>query len=102
MAKTERKNLDQLLEEVEIEIVPEHVNDWHYCTSAEPFKNLLKRYPELTSRFNIVAATSAPKSIKYRQRDCDFIDGKRGDYLFVDRNGGRMSVPFTIFKLLWK
>lgn len=98
-----RKTLDQILEDPhEIELNQDHVNDWHYCTTPIPFKTILKEYPEhKRGNFNITAAITAPKSIRYRQRDVDFDGGKRGDYLFVDRNGGKMSLPFIIFKRLF-
>jgi hypothetical protein len=97
-----RKNLYQVLEESEIEINPDHVNDWHYCNSGAPFFALQKLFKDLSSgTFNFAAAISSPRSIRYRQRDSDFDGGKRGDYQFVDQNGGKMAIPSKIFKLLF-
>lgn len=98
-----RKTLEEVLDiEVEVEINQDHTNDWHWCDNATPFKELLKLLPEdKIFGFNITAAISAPKSIRWRQRDSDFDGGRRGDYLFVDRNGGKMALPYKIFKRLF-
>lgn len=103
MKQNPRKTLEQVLQEsIEVEINEAHVNDWTYCHSGIPFKTLLAEYPESKrGNFNITAAITTPKSIKYRQRDIDFEGGKRGDYLFVDRSGGRMSLPLILFKRLF-
>ena len=101
-APNNRKTLEELMLNTEPEINPSHVGDWHYCTIGYPFMRILSILPEhMRGNFNFVAAQTAPASIKYRQRDCDFEGGKRGDYLFVDRNGGRLALPFKIFKLLF-
>lgn len=97
-----RKSYEEVVVGGEPEIRPEHVNDWHYCDSKRQFEYIQKHVPKnKIGLFNLHAAISNPKSIKYRQRDCDFAEGKRGDYLFVDQNGGRLGLPFKFFKLLF-
>jgi len=105
MAKdNDRKTMEQILEEdVSVaELNPDHVNDWHFCKSAEPFKTI-KRDLALEKRafFNIEAAISSPKSIKYRQMDNDFEIGRKGDYLFVDSGNNKMALPYKLFKRLF-
>lgn len=102
MANPNRKDLDQVLETDEIEINPNHVNDWNICRSSKPFKMMEMDFPyERRPNFNITAAVTSPKSIKFRQRDNDFEGGKRGDYLFMDKSGGKMILPYKIFKRLF-
>ena len=98
-----RKTLDQVLEEnIEYEINPDHVNDWHYCKTSKQFETIKRDFgPERIKFFNISAAISSPKSIRYRQMTSDFDHGKAGDYLFVDKSGGMMGVPYIIFKRLF-
>jgi hypothetical protein len=97
-----RKTLEEVLENIEREMIPDHINDWHFCQTAAPFIALKKLYPEdKRGTFNIQAALTSPKSIKYRQRDVKFDGGEAGDYILVDRNGGRMAVDFAIFKRLF-
>lgn len=107
MAKSKKitKTLDEVLEPKEddqIEMNAEHLNDWHTCTSGAPFKNYLTKVKEPKGNFNFQAAITSPKSIRFRQRDCDFEPGgKKGDYLFVDQNNGRTAIPYKLFKLLF-
>lgn len=98
-----RKTMEQVLDiNQEYEIHPDHVNDWHYCTSAAVFQAIKKDLgPTRIGMFNISAAISSPKSIRYRQMTSDFDHGKAGDYLFVDKSGGMMGVPYIIFKRLF-
>lgn len=99
---TNRKSLEEVLTG-EVEINPDHVNDWQICASSYPYQRLEVKMTKLGSvgNFNFQAAQTAPKSIRYRQRDTDFEGGKRGDYLFIDMNNGRVAVPFQIFKTLF-
>jgi hypothetical protein len=101
--KEERKTAEQIVEETgEIEINLDHVNDWHYCKSGEAFTKLKDRLTDANKgTFNMRAAETTPKSIRYRQRAHDFDGGKKGDYLFMDLGGGRMTVPYKIFKSLF-
>ena len=96
-----RKTRDEVLENAEVRIIHAHVDDWHYCNSSAPFKYILRDYPDKLETFNIQAAITAPKSIKYRQRNCEFDGGSAGDYVLVDKSGGRMSLPFVIFNRLF-
>jgi hypothetical protein len=96
-SKEQRKTLDEVIN-VEPELNPDHINDWHYCSSGQPFRSI-QHLSIPKGNFNFIAAISSPGSIRYRQRDCDFPEGKRGDYIFMDQNGGRMAVPFKLFKL---
>jgi len=105
MAKeNNRKTLDQILEEdTEVaEMNPTHVNDWHFAKSAEPFKTIKKELGiEKRAFFNIEAAISSPKSIRYRQMDNDFEIGRKGDYIFVDSSNNKMALPYKLFKRLF-
>jgi hypothetical protein len=98
-----RKTLQEILDaEDEPEINPDHVNDWQVTGNSFTYKALQEKMRQLnTGNFNFTAAISAPKSIRYRQRNCDWHEGQKGDYLFVSANGGRMCVPYKIFKLLF-
>lgn len=97
-----RKTMDQVLEaDNGYEINPVHVNDWHHCSSSENFRTIKKTLPDKIGMFNISAAISSPKSIRYRQMGVDFDHGKAGDYLFVDKSGGMMGIPYKIFKRLF-
>lgn len=99
---TNRKSLEEVLNG-EIEINQDHVNDWQICVSAYPYQRLEAKMSKIAhgGNFNFQAAKSSPKSIRYRQRDTDFTGGKRGDYLFMDMSGGRIAVPFQIFKSIF-
>ena len=98
-----RKTMDQVLEDApEPEMNKNHVDDWHYATSSSPFKDLARDLkPEKFGCFNITAAITAPKSIKYRQMPVDWDEGKKGDYLFMDRSGNKMTVPYKLFRRLF-
>lgn len=98
-----RKNYDQVISAVEeTELIPDHVNDWHYCAKGARFRELELAIPEeKRPLFNMVAAKTAPTSVRWRQRDTDWEGGRKGDYLFENMGGGRMTVPFQIFKRLF-
>ena len=99
-----RKSMDQLLDQdTEVaELNPEHVNDWSFGKSSTPFKTIESEYPlERRAFFNIKAAISSPKSVRYRQMPDDFEIGKKGDYLFVDSSGNKMALPYKLFKRLF-
>lgn len=96
--------MEQLLDEdtTIAELNPDHVNDWHFGKSSAPFKAIENEIPiERRAFFNIKAAISSPKSIRYRQMDNDFEIGKKGDYLFIDSSGNKMGLPYKIFKRLF-
>jgi len=101
--KAEKKTMEELLAEpCEVVINQSHVDDWHPCNSTAPFERLKDLLPyKNTGSFNILGAISSPKSIRYRQRATDFDDGIIGDYTFIDRSGGKMTVPYKLFKLLF-
>ncbi len=101
--KAEKKTMEQLLAEpCEVVINQAHVDDWHFCNSSAPFERLKDLLPyNNQGGFNIMAGISSPKSIRYRQRATDFDDGTIGDYTFADRSGGKMTVPYKLFKLLF-
>lgn len=99
-----RKTMEQLLDQETEDVVlnPEHVNDWNYGKTSTPFKTIESEYPlERRAFFNIKAAISSPKSIRYRQMDNDFEIGKKGDYLFIDSTGNKMAIPYKLFKRLF-
>ncbi|HTJ52612.1 MAG TPA: hypothetical protein VL443_24320 [Cyclobacteriaceae bacterium] len=98
-----RKTMEQVLENApEPEINQEHVNDWHTAKSAEAFKTIHRDLSaERIGTFNIRAAISAPKSIKYRQMAIDWEGGNRGDYIFMDASGNKMILPYKLFKRLF-
>jgi len=101
--KAEKKTMEQILETPgEVVINQAHVDDWNFCNATAPFDRLKDLLPyKNTGGFNILAAISSPKSIRYRQRAVDFDEGTIGDYTFVDRSGGKMTVPYKIFNLLF-
>lgn len=106
MAKeNKRKTMQQILEESEglvAELNMDHVNDWHYGNSSVPFKIIQRDLPpERLGNFNITAAISSPKSIKYRQMSYDWEGGKKGDYLFADASNNNMTLPYILFKRLF-
>jgi len=103
MAKTNpRKTLDEVLESTEFELNPSHVSDWHYGYSPEQFLTIKKEVPkERFGKFNIEAAITNPKSIRFRQMASQFDYGKAGDYLFLDMGGGMMGIPYKLFKRLF-
>ena len=97
-----RKTLDEIMENREYELNPKHTDDWTQCNSSFPFTMIKRDVPgERIQKFNIAAAISAPKSIRYRQMADSFDGGKPGDYLFVDRSGGMMAIPYQLFKRLF-
>jgi hypothetical protein len=98
-----RKTMDEILsEDYEAEFNPNHVNDWNNASSSEPFKIIERDYPyEKRPFFNIKGAISSPKSVKFRQMIHPWDDGKSGDYLFVDASGGKMGLPYKLFKRLF-
>jgi hypothetical protein len=105
MAKQLRKKLEEVLSDVP-EINQKHVDDFHFCKSAFPFLELerdILKHPGIFQMrgFSLKAAQTAPKTIRYRQRDSDWELGKKGDYMLVDNSGGKLCVPFQIFKRLF-
>lgn len=97
-----RKTLDEIMENREYELNPNHIGDWTFCSASYPFTIIKRDMPsDRIQKFNIAAAISAPKSIKYRQVNFEFEGGKPGDYMFVDRSGGTMSIPYQLFKRLF-
>jgi len=103
--ENKRKTMEQILEESEgiaVELNENHVNDWHYGKSSAPFKMIDRDLPiERMGCFNITAAISSPKSIKYRQMATDWEGGRKGDYLFFDASGNNMTLPYILFKRLF-
>lgn len=101
MVDPTRKSIDDLKKSVTPIIHPNHVEGWNYCHSDRPFKAITSLYPELRGSLNLHAAVSAPKSIRFRQFDHDFGDGVKGDYMFMDAGGGKMILPYVMFKHLF-
>lgn len=87
--------------------VQSHVDDWHSLSKKFPVDRII-RLVKVTFDFNVHAAVSAPNSIRFRQFDKDFTlhtkmgnaEIKAGDYILMDRSGGRMHVPHNIFKIV--
>lgn len=103
MAKTNpRKTLDEVLESAEFELNPSHVDDWHHGYSSLQFETMKKELSKhKIGNFNINAAMTNPKSIRYRQMSSQFDYGNVGDYLFIDMGGGMMGIPYKLFKRLF-
>lgn len=89
------------------EFVSKHVEDWTFCKKGGFFPGVQKKLKENIGDFNFSDAYNRPSTIRYRQMvtasELDTKNGKvtgvPGDYLFMDCVGGKVIVPYLIFKM---